>query len=381
MGKLISENSKVWRSIILFGLIVVFLAGCSFSVGPKDSSSMPSSTESIDSSLFVSTDKGDTWRSLTAVPSTSGRPGSIANLDVNVMTMDPQDSKAIYLASYENGLFYTYDIASGWNQVKSLVKATINDVKVDSKNKCIIYAALANRVYRSDDCSRTFEQIYFDSNTSINVNTLAIDHYNTNNIYIGTSRGEIIKSIDRGSSWRTIQRLDDAISHLLISPSDSRLIFVATAKNNIFSFNSNTATNPANSADLDANFAVDNWTDLNEILRGFDLGSNFKDIIINEKDGAIFIASAKMILRSRDNGFTWENLSLLPPEKDAVINSLAVNPNNSDEIYYATDTAFFRSADAGVTWATKKLPTKRSGRELLIDFNNPNVLYLGTKKL
>ena len=116
-------------------------------------------------------------------------------------------------------------------------------------------------------------------------------------------------------------------------------------------------------------------------MRGFDLGSNFKDIIINEKDGAIFIASAKMILRSRDNGFTWENLSLLPPEKDAVINSLAVNPNNSDEIYYATDTAFFRSADAGVTWATKKLPTKRSGRELLIDFNNPNVLYLGTKKL
>jgi photosystem II stability/assembly factor-like uncharacterized protein len=294
--------------------------------------------------------------------------------------MDPQDSRAIYLASVDNGLYYTYNITDGWQFVSSLPQATVNDIKVDPKSKCIIYAAIANRVYRSSDCSRTWSQIYFDNNTGIVVNTIVIDQYNTSNIYIGTSRGEIIKSIDSGSSWRTIQRLTDGVSHLMISPLDSRLIFVATSKNNIFSFTSNTNTNPANSADLEANFLVENWTDLNEVLKNFDLGSNFKDISINP-DGTMFIATSKVILRSKDNGFTWDNVNLIQPEKDAVINALAVDPQNSNNIYYITNTTFFRSSDGGATWTTKKLPTKRSGQELLIDFKNPNMIYLGTKQV
>lgn len=368
---------KIIKLSALLIALTITTSACSLTIGGGGSGDTPA----IDSSLFVSVDKGDTWRPITAIPSVSGRAGSIANINVNALVADPQDNRAVYLASYEDGLFYTYDVYSGWNQARGLPKVTVNDVRVDPRNKCIIYAALANRVYRSSDCSRTWEQIYFDNNTSVLVNALVVDHYNPKNLYIGTSRGEIIKSIDSGLSWRTIQRLDEGISHLLISPSDSRQLFVATVKNKIFSFTSNTNTNPANSADIDANFVVENWTDLNDVLKGFELGSNFKDIIINEKDGAMFIATSKVILRSRDNGFTWESLSLIQPEKEAIVNALAVNPENSDELYYTTDTAFFRSADGGVTWATKKLPTKRSGRELLIDFKNPNMLYLGTKKL
>lgn len=361
-------------SLALIGIILATSA-CTFSTTSN------TNTQSADSSIFVSADRGDTWRAMTAVPSTTGRAGSIAELSVNLMTMDPADSKAVYLASYDSGLFYTYDVASGWNEVKTLPRATINDVKVDPKSKCIVYAALANRVYRSADCSRTWTQVYFDNNAGITVNTIAVDHYNTSNLYIGTSRGEIIKSIDSGNSWRTIKRLDDSVSNLIISPLDSRLIFVATIKNKIYSFTSNTNTNPADSADLENNFIVENWTDLNEVLKDFQLGSNFKDIIVNAKDGTMFIASAKAILRSKDNGFTWENVNLIQPDKEAIINALAVNPDDSNDIYYITNTTFFRSADGGATWTTKKLPTKRAGRELLIDFKNTNMIYLGTKKI
>ncbi len=368
-------SKKLVKLVFLIVGAAVITSACTIST------SSTGNTQSIDSSIFVSSDKGDSWRAMTAVPSATGRTGSISELNVNMMAMDPADSKAIYLATYENGLFYTYDIANGWNEVKTLPKATINDVKVDPKSKCIVYAALANRVYRSQDCSRTWTQIYYDNNTEINVNTIAIDHYNTSNLYIGTSRGEIIKSIDSGNSWRTIQRLDYGVSHLIISPLDSRLVFAATVKNNIFSFTSNTNTNPTDSADLDNNFIVENWTDLNEVLKDFELGSNFKDIVVNAKDGTMFIASAKVILRSKDSGFTWENVNLIQPEKEAIINSLAVNPDDSNDIYYTTNTTFFRSIDGGSSWTTKKLPTKRAGRELLIDFKDTNMIYLGTKKI
>ncbi len=358
----------------LFGLIL-FTSACSIST------TSTGNTQSVDSSFFASADRGDTWRSMTAIPSTSGSAGSISNINVNVMTMDPSDNQTIYLASYDSGLYYTYKISDGWNQVKSLPITTINDVKVDPKNKCNIYAAIANRVYRSSDCSRNWTQIYFDSNAEVTVNAIAVDQYNPNNVYIGTSRGEIIKTIDSGNSWRTIKRMDEGVARLIISPLDSRLIFVATTRNNIYSFNSNTNTNPANSADLEANFVVENWTDLNEILRAYNLGTSFKDIVVSEKDGTMFLATEKVMLRSKDNAMTWEDIKLIQPEKDAVINAIAVDPENSNNLYYVTNTTFFRSSDGGATWTTKKLPTKRAGRELLIDFKNPNVIYLGTKKI
>jgi hypothetical protein len=69
---------------------------------------------------------------------------------------------------------------------------------------------------------------------------------------------------------------------------------------------------------------------------------------------------------------------LIQPEKEAVINSMAVNPKDSSNIFYVTNTTFFRSTDGGVTWTMKKLPTHRSGQELIVDFDYPNNLYLGT---
>ena len=366
-------SKKSFKLSFLLLVLVLITSACSISTKST------ADTSSVDSSIFASGDRGDTWRALTAVPNITGRPGSIANISVNRMTLDPQDSQAIYLASYDSGLYYTYSIVEGWNEVSGLPKATVNDVKVDPKSKCVIYAAISNRVYRSGDCSRTWSQIYFDNNAGVTVNAMAIDHYNTGNLYIGTSRGEIIKSIDSGNSWRTIKRLEEGVVRLLISPLDSRLIFVATASNKIYSFNSNTNTNPADSANLETNFLVENWLDLNVFLRDYNIGTNFKDITLSAKDGYMFLATEKVILRSTDNGFSWENINLIQPEKDAIINALAVNPENSNELYYVTNTTFFRSADGGATWMMKKLPTKRAGKEILVDFKNPNVIYLGTK--
>ncbi|PKM87849.1 hypothetical protein CVU83_02450, partial [Candidatus Falkowbacteria bacterium HGW-Falkowbacteria-2] len=77
----------------------------------------------------------------------------------------------------------------------------------------------------------------------------------------------------------------------------------------------------------------------------------------------------------------WENIKLITPEKDAIINAVAVNPKNSQELFYVTNTTFFRSLDGGVTWTSKKLPTTRAGSDLLVDFNNPNIMYMGTLKI
>lgn len=370
-------KSNLKQPLLVFAIILsaFLLSACTISTSSNKSAG-------IDSSVFVSTDSGNSWRQAVAMAS-PGEDKNIAALDVNLMTFDPQDNLAVYLASFNSGLYYTYNVVQeGWVKAKNLPAATINDVEVDPKDKCTIYAAIGNRLYQSLDCARNWEQIYYDNNTEVAINTIAVDHYNSKNVYIGTSRGEIIKSIDAGMAWRTIQRLDkEGISQIIISPLDSRLIFVASSKNRIFSFNSNSNTDAATSGDIERNFIVDNWTDLNAVLTDYELGKNFRDFVVCAADGKMFIATNQVILRSGDSGITWEKIKILQPEKDAVINALAVDPKNSSNIYYVTNTTFFRSTDGGTTWVTKKLPTSRGGRDLLIDFKDPRVIYLGTKKL
>lgn len=366
------------RILKLFIMLLAFSAitsACTVSLG---SSSVSTAN---DGGTWLTTDRGATWRQISSIPTISGRPGSLGNTDVSVLSIDPQDSSAIYLGTVGKGLYYTYNINNGWQEMKNLGQGTINDVKVDPNAKCGLYAAITNRLYRSLDCGRSWQQVYFDNNPGVNVTTIAIDHYNSDNIYIGTSRGDIIKSIDRGLSWRTIQRVNDNIARIIISPQDSRLVFVATLKDNIYSFYSNSVTVPKDSANIDKNFSVDEWQDLGLVLKDFNLGSNFRDIVVCPSDSSLFLATENAIVRSPDQGLTWENIKLLTPEKDAIINAIAVNPQNSNEIYYVTNTTFFSSFDGGVTWTTKKLSTSRAGWELLIDFNNPKNIYLGTKKL
>ena len=367
-----------YKNLKLLGVLIVLVfltAACSIQTGTSGEEG------SSEASVFLSTDGGGNWRPMVSVPTVDGRPQNIAGLNVNVIEMDPQDSLALYLGSFDQGLYYTYNITQGWNQVNGLPKTTINDVKVDPKNKCTIYAALANRLYRSQDCARTWTQVYFDNNTEVSVTSVAVDHYHSRNIYIGTSRGEIIKSINYGDNWRTIRRLDEGVARLIVFPLDSRQLFVATAKNRIFSFTSSIDTNPDASADLDRNFVVENWTDLNDVLKDYNLGSTFRDIVLSPQDGAIYLATEKLLLRSPDKGITWENIKLIQPEQQAAINAVAVNPQDAQSIYYVTNTTFFSSTDGGATWKTKNLPTKRAGRVLLVDFNNPNNIYLGTIKL
>ncbi len=370
---------KFIKLLVALGAVVFLTSACSF-ISVNSSRSKIAGKANNDS-VFFTINRGNTWRPIDAIPTINGQRLSLNGLNVKVLRADPEDPAAIYLGSWQRGLYYTYHIQQGWQFVSGLPATMINDVQVDPQNKCTIYVALANRVYRSTDCSRTWKQIYFDNDQQATINTIAIDYVNPRNIYLGTSQGNIIKSIDRGVSWRTIHRLPSGIAKLLISPADSSLLFVASVNNKIFRFNSNSNTNLAPSANINQNFLIDNWTDLNTVLADYQLGSHFRNIIVNPQDGTIFLATDNLILRSTDKGISWAKIKLLSTTQNSKIQTFAVNPHNSADLYYVTDYAFFSSHDGGVTWKTQKLPTGRSGAALLIDAQNPNNIYLGTVKL
>ena len=368
--------SKKNALLILLPFLVLTMSACSLSTSNTGTSAGPDL-----GGVFLSTDGGVNFKQQVSVPSVSGMPGSIGDLNASTMTLDPSDSTAIYLGSYDQGLYFSYNITTGWNESKTYPKATVTSIAVNPDNKCDIYSTFANRLYRSTDCARTWKQVYLDADSEVTFNTLVIDFYNPLNLYLGTSKGDILKSIDGGDSWRVIKRLDSPIARLVLSPKDSRQVYVATDDAKLYTFLSNTNTNPKTSSDIEANFALDNWTDLNNVLNDLNVGNVFRELVIVPSDGSIFLATDSTIVKSPDHGITWQKLNLLPSEKDGIIRTMAVNPQNSKQIYYATNLTFFRSIDGGATWSNKKLPTSRGASSILIDYKNPNNIYLGVKEI
>ena len=337
--------------------VAILVSGCSISFKGSENSN--------DGGLYLSANQGDNWVQRVLIPTTSGQPQSFGGLSANCLVMDPSDANAIYFGSVDNGLIYTYSGTKEWFMAGNLAKATISAVAVDPSSKCIIYTSIENKIYKSTDCNRTWAQVYYDNDVNTRIDSIVVDHYDSANVYIGTSRGEIIKSSDRGAAWRTIGRLGSAVKKIIVSPADSRLIFAATAKEGIF-----------RSSD-----SGENWEGLAEKLKGFD-STGFKGLTLARADkGLVFLATNYGLLKSSDNGNTWEKIELITPEKGATINAIAVSPKNSKEIYYVTNTTFYRSLDGGANWTTKKLPTSRAGWNLLINPENTKIIYLGVRKI
>lgn len=348
--------------LAVIGLVlgVSILSGCTLNLGFGGGPKGP------DGGVYKTTLKGETWQSKSLIPTTAGRPGTINNFDASVLVMDPSDNKALYYGTFENGLMYSYDGGDEWFPVVGLGRVTIKSVAIDPIDKCTIYVAIDNKVMKSEDCSRTWTQTYFDNELDLIVSSVVVDHYDSRNIYIGTSRGEIIASSDYGKSWRTLNRFDDEVIKVVVAPADSRVIFVATERKGLF-----------RSMDRGGS-----WLSLESALESFPDANRFRDLYVSKvQPGFVLLANNYGLLKTINYGDDWTALQLITPEKEATINAAIVSEQDTKEIFYITNTTFYGTSDGGENWTTKKLPSTRSGWSLVADPKDINTMYLGVRHI
>lgn len=350
------------KVIMMSTLMALALSGCTLSFG---AGSNTDSSGASDGGVFQSLNKGANWAQKALIQTVNAKR-SFFGIDIISLAMDPSDNKAIYAGSFENGLFYSYDGAESWQAATSLGKVSVTSLAVDPADKCVIYAAAANKVFKSADCSRVWTQVYFDNDLKTIISSLVIDQASSNNIFIGSSNGDIIKSSDKGASWRALDRFDSQVDKIVISPVSSKIMFAGTTARGVFR-----STNGG-----------DKWEKLAGKLEAFAGSNRFRDLVIVKSEKAtVFLATNYGLLKSTDDGNVWSKIELLTAEDQAKIYSIAVNPNDGKEIYYTTGTTFYHSLDGGKNWISKKLPTSRAGAKLLLDPKNPAIIYLAAKQV
>ena len=263
-------------------------------------------------------------------------------------------------------MLFTTDGGTSWTQPKDLGSARIPSIAIDNKNKCIVYAISGGIAVKTTDCTRTWSKIYEESRSGVAFNSIVVDHFNTNNVYLATTKGDVVKSTDGGVSWATVtgsQPFSGQILKLVVDPYDSRIIYAGTKSDGIWKTTDSGAT----------------WVDMSKGLEQFDGAKDFYDLVpdVGVRDAYVLVSRYGLI-RTANAGQTWTKIPLVTGPGQARIYGFAMNPANGKELYYTTATVFYKSANGGANWTTKRLPTTRVGSALMVSGQDANTVYLGT---
>jgi photosystem II stability/assembly factor-like uncharacterized protein len=349
---------KVRSSLFVSVLAALLLAGG----GCVSVNTGGSAAAGSDGGIFKTTNKGDNWLQKAAVPSTTGEKRSIGNVNVISIVQDPQDANALYLGTTDNGVFYTYDGGESWMQPPQIIRGRVPSVAIHPKDKCTIYAAIENKLLKSEDCSRSWSVTYLDARLDKLTAVVAVDFFNPQIVWIANNAGDVLKSTDGGASWQNAHSFNNPVVRLAMHSSDSRRVFVATKTAGIWRTDDGGGT----------------WKNLSDGYKDKGGSMEFFDLSLGVSDANIMVFASKFgLLRSLDSGETWEPIELLTPPGTTLIYSVAVDPKDVNNLYYGTSTTFYRSPNGGVNWIPKKLPSTRTATALLVDRTNPNVLYMG----
>ncbi len=337
---------------------VMLLSGCAITVGGASQTAVKA-----DGGIWKSIDGSKNWVQKVAVPTVNGKTASIANVDVDRISFDPQDHKAVYLSTEKNGIIYSYDGGDSWRQFNQLNSGKVVQVAISPRDKCTLYAITGKVLNFSDDCGRTWSVSYTHSDDKVLLTDIVIDRSSSTIVYMSDSKGEILKSLNYGKTWTLLYAAKGSVADLVMDPADSQIIYAATAKDGLY---------------MTTNGGKD-WSSLNLGLKLYSQSQEYKKLIADPATTHGLILVSKFgILKSSDMGQTWQIVNLLSSDNAVNIYSVAVNPKNSQEIYYATKITLLKTSDGGNSWSSSKLPFSGLPNVMVIDPVEINTLYIGT---
>lgn len=323
-----------------------------------------SETTSSSGGMWSSSDTGKTWDQIAAVPTATG-VNSLSEVDVTSISTDPEDSSAVYIGTEENGMFFSLDSGESWQRPEETLARSgqVIGVAVSSKDVCTYFVAKSDRVMKTEDCGRNFNtEAYVESQADTTLTAMALDWYDPKIVWIGNSEGNVIRSTDGGDSWATVTRLEDAITGIIVSNADSRIVMVGTNTNGMSRTTDSGST----------------WTSFEKTLKDFKSSDRVYGFAQNASGDLVLMNTKYGLLSSVDSGATWSGVSLIAGSGEVRIYGVAIAPETSDTIYYATDSTLNRSTSGGSAWTTTELPTSRGGAAILVDPDDASHLYLGS---
>ena len=321
----------------------VFLQADWESLGPYGGHALKVVLDPKDPShLFVATKNGQVYHSTNRGLRWTSLPFRLnPNAALHAIVIHPEASNVLYLGVAENsaqplnsgisGVFRSDDEGQSWTLLPATRDWPVLSLAIHPKQPQVIVAGTLQGVFRSENAGADWKRISPLNHPDLKgVVSLALDPTNVQVVYAGTPHLPW-RTQDGGASWTSIHQgmIDDSdMFSIAVDRTDTQRVF-ASACSGIYRSSSR--------GDL--------WTKMQGIP-----GTNRRTHIILQDpvdEKVIYAGTTQGLWKSPDGGSTWQKTNPYP----YVINSIAIDPTDHNQLYLATDrSGILKSRDGGLTF-------------------------------
>jgi len=347
------------KFLMLIASIPLIAASCDLGFGSFD---LGSGTRGI----FKSEDGGDTFFAANRLAPRN----DISGLNVNAIAMDPSNGDIIYIGA-TNGIFKTEDGARTWRYILSNI--TVSDFAIDPQDTKIIYASgiagQNGKIIKSLDGGTTWVDMYTEASRNNAVTTISLHRSSNQTVLAGLFSGQLIRSEDAGKTWQATKDLANRIISVRVSANSTA--YALSQTRGLYKSTDAGVTWTAQTEML----ISDVLTNPGQALSGV---TGFWYIGLDEKQpNVVYLGTDQGLFRSVNDGVTWSFLALPVKSGSLRVSAVSVNPSNSNNIFASIGFTVFESLNGGVSWQTKVLPTNARIRNISINPQSQNIMYLG----
>ncbi|MBT3338418.1 MAG: DUF1080 domain-containing protein [Anaerolineae bacterium] len=334
-------------------------------------------------SIYRSEDSGVTWQ-VTASP--WGPPSVSVGFPID-MQCDPRDTDRLFVNNYGGGNFLSEDAGKTWiNASQGYTGAQIFGLSIAPSEPERIYVAGFGGLWRSDDAGTSWQGLKNPPPGLANMPSqgIAVDPTDSNHVLV--AKHKILESKDGGKSWVVRWSMQvlvgQGISEELISPmaptiafapSDAKTLYIGFGHENcLLSHEINCETTPVGiliSNDGGASWDLSDDPQIKQI--------NIFDVAVEHDDAQhVYAATEVGLFESVDGGKKWTMVSV--KVENNKIHVVAVDPSDSQKILVGVERdGIYRSIDGGVTWqhSIAGLEPNGSMHDIVFDPTNSETIY------
>jgi photosystem II stability/assembly factor-like uncharacterized protein len=238
---------------------------------------------------------------------------------------------------------------------------------VDPKNHDRFYfGTLDGQLYVSNDAGQTWSVLYNFNRPELFVDNIVVDSRDSNVLYVAThkfkSPGGFYKSTDGGKTWRQAVELKDEALHSLVQSSENPDVLVVGSITGVFRSDDSGET----------------WKKLNN--SGADGLRNVESLAIDPRDSNIlYVGTWYLPYKSSDGGKTWSSIKTGMID-DSDVFAIDIDPRDPNHIIASACSGIYDSRNGGGNWRkVQGIPSQsRRTRAILQHPSTAGLVFAGT---
>lgn len=310
-----------------------------------------------DGGVYKSVDGGMVFEQKTMIDEKS----NISNANILSMEFDPASPDTIYAGTKDDGILRTTNGGENWaKDINNFTQVAAIAINPSNSQNIFIAASKDGRgkIFKTESGGEKWEEVFTERSNGSIILSLAMDKNNPDILYAGDSLGGIYKTTDGGRSWRNLLWAKSSVREICFDSVNTSLVYFGTTNSGA--------------------------------LISKDAGSNFEEIVPSGyiynlephpyRQNSIYLSDKNGLQLSNDAGANWIVLHTLIKPEDLGSRGLAINPNNDQEIFFASGKAFYKSTNGGETWSPVQFNISRGIDVIKVNPRQPGIIYIGANK-